>query len=387
MTKGVASAPAPAAAHPALVRATHWITTASFAALVLSGVAILLAHPRLYWGDSGAIGAPSLVDLPLPLVLTGQTGWGRSLHFLAAWVSVLTGAAYLAFGLGSGHFRSRLWPAAQNLTVRALRASVADHLSPTRFPAVTARGYNPLQQLTYLIVVFGLAPMMVWTGLAMSPALTSAAPLLVTVLGGQQSARTIHFFTATLLLLFVVVHVVMVWRAGFVDRVRAMSIGGLTPHVDDTRMSGGVESSRRRRLVTTGLAAVASLSGLAAVIRFAGRYGLIPPDHGGVYGAGETLTYASQRILTSGHSLAREFDRRQISGVIPVNGDPPETETYQRLLENDFKDWRLTVDGLVERPTEFSLAEIKARAARSQITQQACVEGWSFIAVWTGVPL
>jgi DMSO/TMAO reductase YedYZ molybdopterin-dependent catalytic subunit len=143
----------------------------------------------------------------------------------------------------------------------------------------------------------------------------------------------------------------------------------------------------RRKLVTTGLAAVAGAAGLRAAAVLAERYGLVPPDHGGIYGVGETLTYAAQRLLTSHHSLAREFDRAQISKVIPVNGDPPRTESYQRLLAGGFRDWRLTVDGLVARPASFSLAELKSYPPRTQITHQACEEGWSFIAEWTGVPL
>jgi len=143
----------------------------------------------------------------------------------------------------------------------------------------------------------------------------------------------------------------------------------------------------RRKLVTTGVATVAGASGLAVAVRLADRYGLIPPDHGGLYGVGQTLTYASQRILTSHHSMAREFNRSDISKVCPVNGDPPEDETYQRLLAGGFTDWRLKVEGLVARPSSFSLDDLKRFPSRSHITQQACEEGWSFIAECTGVPL
>src|SRR5260370_6156958 len=143
----------------------------------------------------------------------------------------------------------------------------------------------------------------------------------------------------------------------------------------------------RRKLITTGLAATAGASGLAVATSLANRYGLIPPDHGGIYGVGETLTYAAQRVLMSHHPLAREFDRDQISKVFPVNGKPPENEPYQRHLAGSFADWRLTFDGLVARPSSFSLAVLKRCPSRSQITHQACEEGWSFIAEWTGVPL
>ena len=142
----------------------------------------------------------------------------------------------------------------------------------------------------------------------------------------------------------------------------------------------------RRKLITTGLAATAGASGLAVATGLAQRYGLVPPDHGGLYGAGETLTYAAQRLLTR-HSLAREFPRSEISKPPFANGQPPKDETFRRLQEGGFADWRLTVDGMVARPTTLSLAELKSYPSHNQITHLACEEGWSYIAEWTGVPL
>jgi thiosulfate reductase cytochrome b subunit len=205
--------------HSALVRVTHWMTAASVAALLVSGVAILLAHPRLYWGETGALGGPSLIDLPLPLLLTGQSGWGRSLHFLAAWLCVLTGAVYLAAGLRSGHLRRDLMPAPGDA-----RAALA-HLRPHRPDGDADLAYNPAQRLAYFAVVALLFPAVIWTGLAMSPAVTSVAPFLVNVVGGQQSARTIHFAVACALVLFLVGHVLMVALSGFRVRMRGMITG------------------------------------------------------------------------------------------------------------------------------------------------------------------
>jgi DMSO/TMAO reductase YedYZ molybdopterin-dependent catalytic subunit len=143
----------------------------------------------------------------------------------------------------------------------------------------------------------------------------------------------------------------------------------------------------RRKLITSGLVAAAGIAGLDVAVHIADKYGFLAPDHSGILGAGEALTYGAQRILMSHRSLAREFDRSQISKIIPVNGEPPKTDAYQRLLANGFADWSLTVDGLVARPSTFSLAELKRLPSRSQITHQACEEGWSFIAEWSGVPL
>ena len=143
----------------------------------------------------------------------------------------------------------------------------------------------------------------------------------------------------------------------------------------------------RRAMIRAGFAAAAGASGLAAAAAIAGRYGLVPPDHGGLYGVGETLTYGTQRVLMATRSMAREFRRSDISPVIPVNGDPPESEEYQSLLAREFSSWRLVVDGLVTKPASFSLQDLRRLPARTQITHQACEEGWSFIAEWSGVPL
>ena len=183
--------------HSAVVRITHWINTIAFFGLLVSGIAILLAHPRLYWGETGNVGTPSLIDLPLPFVLVGQSGWGRSLHFLSAWFCILNGLLYVLSGFLTRHFQ---WK----------------H---------SADSYNASQRIAYLVVVAILFPLMIWTGLAMSPAITSVFPALVTGLGGQQSARTIHFFIAAFLVLFLLAHVTMVCLAGFTSHVRAMITG------------------------------------------------------------------------------------------------------------------------------------------------------------------
>jgi DMSO/TMAO reductase YedYZ molybdopterin-dependent catalytic subunit len=142
----------------------------------------------------------------------------------------------------------------------------------------------------------------------------------------------------------------------------------------------------RRKLLVSGFAATAGIAGLGVAARLAQKYSLVPPDHGGIYGLGETLTYATQRLLTK-HSLAREFRRDQISKRPLANEMPPLTDAFKRLQAGGFADWRLTVDGLVDRPASFSLDQLKSYPYRSQITQLACEEGWSYIAEWIGTPL
>lgn len=212
--------------HPAWVRVTHWLTTVSFVVLLVSGIAILLAHPRLYWGETGAIGSPSLIDLPLPFVLDVPIrGPGRYLHFLFAWVSLFTGLVYIAAGIPTRYVSTNLLPKRADLTIRGIRSVVENHLRLKRPTAKDLTTYNVLQRLSYTTVVFVLAPLILWTGLGMSPAVTSVFPVLVTVFGGQQSARTIHFFVACALVLFFMVHVAMVCQSGFRERMRAMITG------------------------------------------------------------------------------------------------------------------------------------------------------------------
>jgi DMSO/TMAO reductase YedYZ molybdopterin-dependent catalytic subunit len=146
------------------------------------------------------------------------------------------------------------------------------------------------------------------------------------------------------------------------------------------------EKLSRRKLITKGVAAAAGLSGLAVAARLAARYGLIPPDCGGLYGAGATLTYAAQRVLTR-HSLAREFPRTRISKAPFANGKPPELEAFKKLQAGGFADWRLEVDGMVAHPGSFSISDLKGLPLRNQITQVTCEEGWCYIAEWIGTPL
>ena len=142
----------------------------------------------------------------------------------------------------------------------------------------------------------------------------------------------------------------------------------------------------RRNLIRGGLAVTAGGAGLAVAAKLAERYGLMPPDAGGIYGPGEALTYAAQRLLTR-HSLAREFRPNQISPKPFANAVDPLGDGFRRLQAAGFAGWRLTVDGMVARPASLSIEEIKGFPRRSQITHLACEEGWSYIAEWTGVPL
>ena len=218
--------------HTGVVRVTHWITTLAFLAMLVTGIEILISHPRFYWGESGNVLTPALFQIPIPAsrdtvptgykyVLPDQNGWSRYLHFQAAWIGVLTGLLYFIYGLFTGHFRKNLLPA--DFSWSAISSDIAKRVK--RPGAADASSYNVLQRISYLSVIFVLFPLMIWTGLAMSPAIASVFPWAVAALGGQQSARTIHFFDTLLLTLFLVVHVVMICIAGFKSRMRAMITG------------------------------------------------------------------------------------------------------------------------------------------------------------------
>jgi thiosulfate reductase cytochrome b subunit len=229
-------APTVASRHSALVRITHWITTLCFLALLVSGIEILISHPRFYWGETGNVLTPPLFKLPIPssrstvptgygYVLPDKNGSSRHLHFQAAWVVVFTGLLYIISSLFTGHLRKNLLPRRTDLSWRSLSIVIANHLRFKPPGGAEALSYNVLQRLTYLFVIFVLFPLVIWTGLAMSPAIASAFPAVVTIFGGQQSARTIHFFVSLFLVLFLLVHVLMVCLAGFRNRMRAMITG------------------------------------------------------------------------------------------------------------------------------------------------------------------
>jgi thiosulfate reductase cytochrome b subunit len=231
--------------HSSLVRITHWIFSLCFFALLVTGAEIVVSHPRFYWGETGNVLTTPAFKLPIPssrsLVPTGygyvlpdQNGWSRALHFQSAWIAVLIGLLYGMAGLLSGHLRKDLLPAKTELSWRGFSTAVRHHLLFKRPDNDGDDSYNLPQRLTYLFVIFILFPLVIWTGLAMSPAFVSAFPATVTLLGGRQTARTLHFLISVALLLFLIVHVGMVFLGGFGRRMRAMITGNLSPTKERT---------------------------------------------------------------------------------------------------------------------------------------------------------
>ncbi|MDC9812100.1 cytochrome b/b6 domain-containing protein [Rhizobium binxianense] len=253
--------------HSLAVRLSHWVNVLCLTVLLFSGLQIFNAHPALYWGQYGADNDPSFISMEavddgdqmkglthlgsLTFDTTGLLGlsnvdgeatargfpsWltvpsyqdlsaGRRWHFFFAWLFVLNGLAYLVYGLVSRHFRRDLAPSGNELRPAHLGHEIVNHIR-LRFPkGPEARHYNTLQKLTYLLVIFLLLPLMVATGLTMSPGFNAVAPWLLDVFGGRQSARTLHFLTAFSLVAFVVVHVAMVILSGVFNNLRSMITG------------------------------------------------------------------------------------------------------------------------------------------------------------------
>ena len=209
--------------HSLGVRIAHWINAVAFVFLAVSGVGILLAHPQFYWGETGYFGMQPWLKLWFEPDFY-QTSWGRNLHFLFAWVFVINGLVYVVSALASGYVKRRLLPTRDELRLRNVRAAIAAHLTLPRRRR-DAAGYNLLQKTSYLVVIFVLAPLMLLTGMTMSPGFVAAFPDLTIVFGGRQSARSIHFIVANLLLLFMLVHLVEVVLAGVGEMLRGMITG------------------------------------------------------------------------------------------------------------------------------------------------------------------
>jgi thiosulfate reductase cytochrome b subunit len=240
------------ARHARWVRICHWTVTVSIFTLAFTGVVILMAHPRLYWGEVGNDLTPALLELPIsrnhqhrgwagraaffqgaasPVSanrtydIFNQNGWARSLHFLAAWFLVVPGAVYLLAGILTGHFRRHVCPRPADLSSRVLLEEVTRHLRLRIPPATGGPQYGPMQKVAYSAIVFAGLPLIVLTGLAMSPAVAAAYPVLTRIFAGAQSARTMHFFAFAALAMFVIVHVTMVITSGFRRQIRGMTIG------------------------------------------------------------------------------------------------------------------------------------------------------------------
>lgn len=211
--------------HNYCVRICHWINVLAVGYLAVSGMAILLDYPELYWGVDGYVGEPAFRLADLGITMEGDRLWGRNMHFLFTWIFAINGLVYLIWNLARRGLLRRLLPSREQLRWSHLREDIRDHARLRHPRGEAARHYNVLQKIAYLTVIFIVCPMIVVTGLAQSPGLTAPFPELISVFGGRQTARSLHFIFGAVLILFLLVHVFQVLVSGPLNQIRSMITG------------------------------------------------------------------------------------------------------------------------------------------------------------------
>lgn len=374
-------------AFPVWLDAAHFCNLLFLSLLARSGLQILAAFPRLYldegctpgtevaWfnrrGRSAKVVETSLdeeVDAPAWLALPGgkSLGLGRHWHFAAMLGWILTGTIYVALLFITGNW-PRLVPTSPGVLPEAFGA-LSDYLHLRLPPDLPGLPYNALQQLAYFGVVFLLAPFQIATGAAMSPGVLGAAPWYARLFGGRQVARTLHFAGLLAFAAFVLVHTVMVVVHGLPEGLAKIALAD--PAAD-----------RRAALLT-------ALGGLLFVVAahiVGGMLSRRAPRQ-----ARRLLAWPVdplQKHLSLGLRSRQSRPRSAVSSFHWVNGRPPQDPAYEHHVESGFKQWRLVVDGLVANPLRLELAELRMLPAKSQVVMHNCIQGWSGIAEWKGVPM
>ena len=372
---------------PAWLRITHYVNFLFIILLLRSGLSILMDHPRLYWNVHCTPGSEWMrftpVEVPTNRLFTAKDdaryispwlalpgyrhtiGTARHWHLLCALFWFLNGLAFVVLLFGNDQWKG-LVPASWQIVPDAWAVFVHD---ATFHMPVKPDGYsyNALQQLSYFTVVFVMASLMAVTGLAMSPTIDNRFPWYPKMFGGRQSARSIHFLLTLGYVGFLVTHVTMVVATGFARNMNNIVMG-----TDDANLIGLF-------LGLVGIGSVVAICYLAnwtswkhpRALQYLVRY-----------------IHDFMRLLFFSHMApSAQFAKEDISPFLWPNGKMPASEEWQSLASNDFKDFRLKVYGLVENPIELSLEEMKALGKKEQITMHHCIQGWSGIAQWSGLPL
>ena len=373
---------------PVWLRVTHYVNFLFIILLVRSGLQILMDHPRLYWNVHCTPGTEWLrltpVEVPQDRVWTAKDdsrylspwiglpgyrhtiGMARHWHFLSVLFWVTNGFVYVVLLFGTGQWR-RLVPTSWEVIPDAW--AYFAHYVTFHFPPEpdTFQRYNPLQQLAYFAVVFVLAPLAILTGPSMSPALTNRFKWYPKLPGNRQVGRSLHFFVMCAFVLFLVVHVSMVLLTGFVQNMNHIVVG-----TNDNHLAG----------VWLGLVGIAVVIGVNALANWLAWRHPRAVQHV----AKAIVTPVMSYFLDRPEPVA-EFRREDISPFLWANGKVPTCEEWTTLAANEFKDYRLKVYGLVENPVELSLDDLRAMGTKTQITLHHCIQGWSGIAAWGGLPL
>jgi methionine sulfoxide reductase catalytic subunit len=373
---------------PAWIRWCHFFNLVFIFMLIRSGLSILMDHPRLYFNDGCTPGSEWIRFTPLkvpkdrlwtakddnryisPIVgLPGYShsiGIGRCWHFLNVYGFVLTGFFFVS-GLLTSNQWERLVPTSWRIFVDAWSTFVYYanfHLPPEPNGFY---GYNALQQLVYFATIFIMAPLAILTGMAMSPALVNRFPRYVRIFGGRQGARSIHFLVLIGFVYFIAAHVTLVAITGFRRNMNHIVLG-----VDNTSPNG----------------MILGLIGLAlAVLSWVVAHYISWYFPRGLQHVSKTLTEPVKLLTLDRLSPQQRYTKEQISPYFWPNGKLPVREDWKQLAAGGFKDYRLRVGGMVENPVELSFDELRALGEEETITMHHCIQGWTGIAQWNGVPL
>jgi DMSO/TMAO reductase YedYZ molybdopterin-dependent catalytic subunit/thiosulfate reductase cytochrome b subunit len=372
---------------PWWLRITHYINIVFLFFLIRSGIEILASHPKLYWNDHSKPGSEwarftrktmpkdklydtldeeesysSVVAMPGHKEL----GLGRHWHFFSVIVWVLTGVSYVALLFIDDQWR-HLIPTSWSVFPEAWQAM----LSYLSFQLPEHEGtYNALQQLAYFSVVFLLAPFMILTGAAQSPALEARFPWYVRMWGGRQWARSLHFFGLLAFLAFVVGHVLMVVVHGFGKEMTLMVYGRERPELATSAAVIGI----------IGIIGVVAIHVAATKLTLARKRGTQKALGAVVEGA--------RKVLLHPLESKQDYSRAELSPEHRVNGKPPDADFYKVMAVHNFADYRLEVGGLVENPMTFTLEDLRTFPTKqTQRVLHNCIQGWTSIGEWSGVPL
>lgn len=372
---------------PVWLRISHFINLLFIGLLIRSGIQILAAHPRLYWNDNCTPGSewikftkkkvPTKKDVVYTslddevavspwLALPGgkNLGIGRHWHFFCVLFWVLNGIIYVVLLFATGEW-VRLIPTSWSIVPDAWQ-TLLTYLTLHIPPASDFHPYDPLQQLAYAGVVFLLGPFMLLTGATMSPAVEARFPWYIKLFGGRQVGRSLHFLSLLAFILFIIVHTALVLIVHFQNNIRDIVLG----------------SDQSNPNLAIGIAVVALLF-VAIIYAWMTLYSARHRRQ--VQHALGAVIDPTRRTLLHGDKSVQHYKEAEISPYFWINGAPPTSEAYHKLAQNNFRDWRLQVGGLVKHPLSLSLDELRAMPVTTQITKHNCIQGWSGVGKWTGV--
>lgn len=371
---------------PEWIRVTHWINVLLIGFVIRAGLQILAAYPRLYWNDHCIPGTEwikftrRVINPERPWIAREQEedwspliaqpgnslGLGRHWHFAAVGFWVLNGLVYVVMLFTTGEWQ-RLVPTSWDIIPKSWDTLVA--YMTLNLPAPAAFDpFDPLQKLSYFAVIFLLAPFLILTGAAQSPAIDAQFPGYVRLFGGRQTARSLHFLGLVAFVLFTIVHTFMV------------AINGLGDNLDNI-IFGEHQTNQGPALVI----AAAIIAGILLIYALTTWYSRRSPrtvQH--ILGA---IIRPGLRTLSLRLTSRQTYQPEQISPTMILNGYPPDSEEYKRMAEDGFKDWVLEIQGLVDTPLRLTLADLQAMPSHTQITKHHCIQGWTGIAEWKGVLL